>query len=51
MQNLGGIEKNKRIALVTSLGKVLKSKVPEAQFTLFAEKQQKRGARRRVAKA
>lgn len=51
MQNLDGIEKNKRIALVTSLGKVLKSKVPEAQFTLFAEKQQKRGARRRVAKA
>jgi len=42
MQNLDGIAKNKRIALVTKLGEVRKHKVPEAQYTLFADKQEKR---------
>lgn len=46
MQNLDGIAKNKRIALVTKLGEVLGHKVPEAQYTLFADKQVRRPARR-----
>ena len=37
MQNLDGIAKNKRIALVTKLGEVLKHEVPQAQYTLFAD--------------
>ena len=40
MQNLDGIAKNKRIALVTRLGEVLEHDVPQAQYTLFAEKQE-----------
>lgn len=47
MQNLDAITKNKRIALVTKLGEVLKHEVPEAQYTLFADKQPARRAGRR----
>ena len=47
MQNLDGIAKNKRIALVTRLGEVLNHDVPQAQYTLFAEKQEKRRAKRK----
>ena len=47
VQNLDGIAKNKRIALVTRLGEVLKHDVPQAQYTLFAEQQEKRRARRK----
>jgi len=47
MQNLDSITKNKRIALVTRLGEVLGTDVPDAQYTLFAEKQRKPRAKRK----